>query len=101
MNERGAFSFNNVTAKANKDGAITIRFGGCEDNRINCLPISKAWNFAARIYQPREEILIGSWTFPVPKPVKRKGLVAQQVADEESVESGLAAIGADRKAEIV
>ena len=69
-NDRGAYSFNNVTAKANKDGAITIHFGGCEDNRINCLPISKGWNYAARMYQPREEILNGSWTFPVPKPVK-------------------------------
>ncbi len=69
-NDRGAYSFNNVTAKANKDGAITIHFGGCEDDRINCLPISEGWNYAARMYQPRKEILNGSWTFPVPESVE-------------------------------
>ena len=69
-NDRDAYSFNNITAKANKDGSITIHFGGCEDDRINCLPISEGWNYAARMYQPREEILNGSWTFPVPVPVK-------------------------------
>ena len=69
-NDRGAYSFNNVTAKANKNGAITIHFGGCEDDRINCLPISEGWNYAARMYQPRNEILNGSWTFPVLEPVE-------------------------------
>lgn len=69
-NDRDAYGFNNITAKANKDGSITIHFGGCEDDRINCLPISEGWNYAARMYQPREEILNGSWTFPVPVPVK-------------------------------
>ncbi|MCZ6815842.1 MAG: hypothetical protein O7F76_03980, partial [Planctomycetota bacterium] len=69
-NDRGAYSFNNVTANADKDGAITIHFGGCMDDRINCLPISKGWNYAARMYQPRKEILNGSWTFPVPVPLK-------------------------------
>lgn len=69
-NDRGAYSFNNLTARANKDGAITIHFGGCEDDRINCLPVSKGWNYAARMYQPRAEILDGSWKFPVPALVK-------------------------------
>ena len=39
-NPLGAYSFNNVTATANADGSITIHFGGCEDGRVNCLPIS-------------------------------------------------------------
>ena len=69
-NSRGVYSFNSVTAQTNKDGAITIHFGGCEDDRINCLPVSKGWNYAARMYQPRKEILHGSWTFPVPAPAK-------------------------------
>jgi hypothetical protein len=38
-NPVGRYSFNNVTAKPNKDGAITINFGGCDDGRINCLPV--------------------------------------------------------------
>jgi len=69
-NDRGAYSFNNVTSKPDKDGAITVHFGGCKDGRVNCLPISKGWNYLARMYQPRKEILEGSWKFPVPKPVK-------------------------------
>ncbi len=70
MNELGVYSFNNVTAKANDDRAIAIHFGGCEDGRVNCLPISKGWHYVVRMYEPRKEILNGSWTFPVAKPVK-------------------------------
>ncbi len=69
-NPEGRYSFNNVTAKPNKDGSITINFGGCEDGRINCLPISKGWNYAVRMYEPRPEILDGSWKFPAIEPVK-------------------------------
>jgi hypothetical protein len=68
-NELGAYSFNNVTAAPNDDGSITINFGGCDDGRVNCLPISKGWNYAVRQYQPRQEIIDGSWTFPRPEPV--------------------------------
>jgi len=37
--------------------------------RGNCIPITLGWNYAIRMYQPREEILDGSWQFPVPQPV--------------------------------
>lgn len=69
-NPQGRYSFNNVTAKPNKDGSITINFGECKDGRVNCLPISKGWNYAVRMYEPRHEILDGSWKFPAIKPVK-------------------------------
>lgn len=69
-NPQGAYSFNNVTAKPNEDGSITIHFAGCDDGRVNCLPISKGWNYAARMYQPRPEILGRSWTFPAIEPVR-------------------------------
>ena len=62
-------SFNDVTAKANDDGSHTIHFGGCDDGRVNCIPITKGWNYAVRMYSPREEILDGTWTFPKPEPV--------------------------------
>jgi hypothetical protein len=29
----------------------------------------KGWNYAVRLYRPREEILNGTWTFPEPRPV--------------------------------
>ena len=61
--------FNNVTADRNNDGSITIHFGGCEDGRSNCIPIMEDWNYVVRLYQPRKEILEGSWEFPVAVPV--------------------------------
>jgi len=35
-------------------------------------PIAPGWNYIARMYQPRKEILDGSWTFPEVKPVESK-----------------------------
>ena len=68
-NELGVYSFNNVTATPNADGSITIHFGACEDGRVNCLPITGGWGYAVRMYEPRAEILDGSWVFPTPKIV--------------------------------
>jgi hypothetical protein len=68
-NDLGKNNYNNVTAKPNADGSYTINFGGCEDGRTNCIPISPGWNYAVRMYEPRQEILDGSWTFPEPEPV--------------------------------
>ena len=63
-NERGAYSINNLTATPNDDGSVTIRFGGCGDDRPNCLPIMEGWNCTVRLYRPRPDVLDGSWTFP-------------------------------------
>ncbi len=63
-NDLGVNSYNNFSAKPDDDGSYTIRFGGCDDGRANCLPITPGWNYAVRMYQPREEILNGEWTFP-------------------------------------
>jgi len=66
-NDLGVNSYNNLTATPNKDGSHTIHFGGCEDGRINCIPITPGWNYAVRMYSPREEIRNGSWRFPKPR----------------------------------
>jgi hypothetical protein len=58
-----------VTADPNADGSYTIHFGGCDDWPINCIPITAGWNYTVRMYQPRQEILDGSWTFPQPREV--------------------------------
>jgi hypothetical protein len=63
VNQYNAYSFNNVTAKKNEDGSITIHFGG-DPKQSNFLPIVPGWNYIVRLYQPRQEILDGSWTFP-------------------------------------
>jgi len=68
-NDLGIYSYNNVSAKPNADGSITIHFGGDKD-QINYLPITEGWNYAIRMYEPEEEILNGSWTFPNIVPVK-------------------------------
>jgi hypothetical protein len=68
-NDRGAYSVNNITAQADEDGSVTIHFGGCGDDRPNCLPITEGWNYTVRLYRPRAEILDGSWTFPTVTPV--------------------------------
>jgi hypothetical protein len=69
VNKYNAYSFNNVTAKKAKDGSITIHFGG-DPKADNFLPIVSGWNYIVRLYQPRKEILDGSWTFPDPQAVK-------------------------------
>lgn len=69
-NDLGRNSYNNFSAKPNDDGSYTIHFGGCADGRTNCIPITPDWNYTVRLYQPRAEILDGSWVFPMPEPVK-------------------------------
>ena len=66
-NARNAYSVNNVTAKANDDGSVTLHFGG-DDDRPNLLPIKEGWNYTVRLYRPRPEILDGTWTFPTVEP---------------------------------
>ncbi|MGO8116374.1 DUF1254 domain-containing protein [Rhizobium leguminosarum] len=63
-NSYDAYSLNNITAKKDADGSITIQFGGCDGKIPNCIPITKGWNAAVRLYRPRDEILAGKWKFP-------------------------------------
>lgn len=67
-NEFNSYSLNNLTAKPNKDGTFSIQFGGCTKTTVNCLPITKDWNYLVRLYQPQEAILKGTWKFPVAQP---------------------------------
>ena len=69
-NDLGVNSYNNFSAQPNEDGSYTIHFGGCDDGRVNCIPISPGWNYAFRMYEPRAEILDGSWRPPALHPVK-------------------------------
>ena len=62
-NDANAYSFNNITAKKDDDGGVTIHFGG-DPKLANYLPIMKGWNYTVRLYRPRKEILDGSWKFP-------------------------------------
>ncbi len=68
-NDLGRNSYNQTSATPNADGSYTIHFGGCDDERINCIPITPGWNYTIRLYQPRAEILDGSWKFPEITPI--------------------------------
>lgn len=63
-NDRGVYSFNNLTAKKDADGSVTIQFGGDPAKSTNCIPIVPEWNYLVRLYRPRAEILSGKWKFP-------------------------------------
>lgn len=63
-------SFNNVTAEPDDDGSVTLNFGGCDDGRINCIPITPGWNYTIRLYEPAPEIISGEWSFPDIVPVQ-------------------------------
>ena len=63
-NQYNAYTLNNVTAKKNGDGSVTIQFGGCDGQIPNCLPIMSGWNYMVRLYRPRPKVLNGRWKFP-------------------------------------
>jgi len=62
-NALNAYSVNNVTAKPNPDGSVTVHFGG-DTGATNYLPITAGWNYVVRMYGPREQIVDGTWKFP-------------------------------------
>lgn len=66
QNKLNRHSINNVTAKKNADGSVTVHFGGNPDEP-NYLPVTKGWNYIVRMYQPRKEIVDGKFEFPKPK----------------------------------
>lgn len=68
-NDRNAYTVNNVTAKRDADGSVTIQFGGSAEGAPNVIPITPGWNYVLRMYRPRKELLDGSWKPPTPQLV--------------------------------
>jgi hypothetical protein len=66
-NDRNAYNVNSVSGQKEADGSMVVHFGGCDDDRSNCLPITDGWNYLVRLYQPRPEVLDGSYQFPTPE----------------------------------
>lgn len=58
-----------MTAKKGADGTTTIRFGG-DEKAPNFLRIIPGWSYMVWLYQPRREILDGTWKFPEAVPAK-------------------------------
>lgn len=69
-NDLDAYSLNNITAKKDADGSVTIQFGGCDGKVPNCIPIAPDWNYWVRLYRPQKAILDGSYKFPDAKILK-------------------------------
>jgi hypothetical protein len=69
-NDLGLYSINNVTAKKNPDGGVTIQFGGDPKGAPNYLPIMPGWNYTVRLYRAHPEVLDGTWKFPDAVPVR-------------------------------
>jgi hypothetical protein len=55
-NALGAYAVNNITAKRDADGSVTVEFGGCDGKTQKCLPIFKCWDYMVRLYRPRAAI---------------------------------------------
>lgn len=68
-NKYDKYVINSRKAKVDKDGAITIHFGG-DSSQSNFLPIMDGWNYMLRIYLPQTSYFDGSWKFPEAKPVE-------------------------------
>lgn len=68
-NDQNVYSYNNVTAKKNADGSITINFGR-GPGAVNNLPITPGWSYVVRMYQPKKEVIEGAWSFPKAQPVE-------------------------------
>ena len=58
-----AYSLNNLTAKANPDGSVTVQFGGCQKSTANCLPIMPGWNYTVRMYRPQRKSSTAAGSF--------------------------------------
>jgi hypothetical protein len=59
-----------VTAVPNADDSVTVRFGDCNRDIANCLPVTASWNYTVRLYRPHAEVLSGAWSFPKPQPIE-------------------------------
>ena len=68
-NEHSKYVINSRKAKADKNGSVTIHFGG-DPSKDNFLPIMSGWNYMLRIYLPQKSYFDGTWKAPEAKPAK-------------------------------
>ena len=68
-NPYDSYSINSLTAVADQDGSVTLNLAPDGEGLTNHLYIMDGWNYCLRLYRPRQEILDGTWTPPIPEPV--------------------------------
>jgi len=67
--QTSTYNINSQFAKKNRDGSITIHFGG-DASADNYMETFKGWSFILRMYQPKKAYFNGSWKKPELKLVK-------------------------------
>ncbi|HLS46694.1 MAG TPA: DUF1214 domain-containing protein [Ornithinicoccus sp.] len=65
-NSSGTYTVNSVTGTPDADGSITVHLVSGDDlgDLRNAIQTPADWNLLIRLYQPRSEVLDGSWTPP-------------------------------------
>ena len=58
-------SINSYQAIPNEDFSYTIHFSN-DSSKKNCLNIGEHWMYVVRMYEPKQEIIDGIWSFPKP-----------------------------------
>lgn len=60
------YTVNSLTAEANPDGSVTVRFVTGEPIEPNSIPVPDDWNYLVRLYRPRDAFFDGTWRLPAP-----------------------------------
>jgi len=68
-NPYDSYNLNGVTAEAEPDGTVVLNLSPEGDGLKNHLYIMDGWNYALRLYKPRQAVIDKTWTPPVPTPV--------------------------------
>ncbi len=68
--ETDTYNINSQFAVKNKDGSVTINFGG-DKNAPNYMETFDGWTLTLRIYQPQPAYFSGDWAKPELKLVKK------------------------------
>ncbi|MFV1962334.1 MAG: DUF1214 domain-containing protein [Acidimicrobiia bacterium] len=68
-NPYDSYGLNSVTSVADSNGIVTLNLAPDEDGLDNYLYVMDGWNYALRLYKPRQAVLDKTWTPPIPIPV--------------------------------
>jgi len=68
-NPYDSYGLNGVTSVADSNGIVTLNLAPEKDGLDNYLHVMDGWNYALRLYKPRQAVLDKTWTPPIPMPV--------------------------------
>jgi hypothetical protein len=62
-------TLNGVSSVADSDGIVTLNLAPEEDGLDNYLYVTDGWNYALRLYKPRQSVIDKTWKPPTPQRV--------------------------------